>query len=72
MVKERFKNYAMWASLASQVALLIQLVALLVGAPIADDIINGWLGVVDIILGLLATLGIISNPTKPGAKGFNL
>lgn len=62
----------MWASLVSQAALLIQLVALLVGAPIADDIINGWVGVADIILGVLATLGIISNPTKPDAKGFNL
>lgn len=72
-MKTRFKNYALWTSVIAQVALLVQLVAFLgFGLKIEDALIQGWITIGDTVLALLATLGIISNPTKPDSKGYNL
>jgi uncharacterized membrane protein len=72
MTKKRFRNYALWASLISQMALLTQLVALGLGYHIKDEDIKLWVGVLDIVLGILVLLGIVSNPTSPESKGYNL
>lgn len=64
-MKQRYKNYSLWVAVASFVLLLLQTF----GAEIASDkyyeIVNGFLGI-------LIFLGIISNPTKPDSKNFNL
>ncbi|GGH31735.1 phage holin [Paenibacillus segetis] len=71
--KQRFKNYALWVSIASQVILLVQLIGHLTGAfDLTDLMKQNILAIVDVVLGLLSTLGIISNPTKPKSGGYNL
>ncbi|RUT42933.1 hypothetical protein EJP82_21565 [Paenibacillus anaericanus] len=71
--KQRFKNYALWVSIASQVILLVQLIGHLTGAfDVTDVMKQEVLAIVDVGLGLLSTLGIISNPTKPKSGGYNL
>ncbi|MDQ0089666.1 putative membrane protein [Paenibacillus anaericanus] len=71
--KQRFKNYALWVSIASQVILLVQLIGHLTGAfDLTDVMKQEVLAIVDVGLGLLSTLGIISNPTKPKSGGYNL
>lgn len=73
MNKKRWRNYALWVSVTSQALLLIQLIGHLTGAFDVTDIMKqDILTVVDVALGLLATLGIISNPTKPDNQGYNL
>ncbi|MCM3041729.1 phage holin family protein [Paenibacillus motobuensis] len=73
MNKKRWRNYALWVSIVSQVLLLLQLLGHLTGLfDITDVMKNDILAVTDVLLGLLATLGIISNPTKPGGQGYNL
>lgn len=71
--KQRFKNYALWVSIVSQVILLVQLIGHLTGAfDLTDVMKQEVLAIVDVGLGLLSTLGIISNPTKPKSGGYNL
>jgi uncharacterized membrane protein len=53
-------------------ALLAQLVALGLGYHIRDEDIKLWVGVLDGVLGILVLLGIVSNPTSPESKGYNL
>jgi len=72
MKKQRFRNYALWASLVSQLALLVQVLSFAMGWRIEDEQIQAWVAVADVILGILSTLGIISNPTKPDSRGYNL
>lgn len=73
MNKKRWRNYALWISIVSQVLLLLQLLGHLTGAFELTDIMKqDIMTIVDVILGLLATLGIISNPTKPDSSGYNL
>jgi len=73
MNKKRWRNYALWVSIVSQVLLLLQLLGHLTGLfDLTDVMKNDILAVTDVLLGLLATLGIISNPTKPGSQGYNL
>ncbi|RUT46448.1 phage holin [Paenibacillus anaericanus] len=73
MNKQRCRNYALWISVVSQVLLLIQLVGHLTGAfDLTDVMKQEMLAIVDVTLGLLATLGIVSNPTKPNSGGYNL
>lgn len=73
MNKQRWRNYALWISVVSQVLLLIQLVGHLTGAfGLTDVMKQEILVIVDVALGLLATLGIVSNPTKPNSGGYNL
>jgi phi LC3 family holin len=71
--KQRFKNYALWVSVASQFLLLVQLIGHLTGAFNLTDVMRqDILTILDVILGILCTLGIISNPTKPRSGGYNL
>jgi len=73
MNKKRWRNYALWVSIVSQVLLLVQLVGHLTGLfDLTDVMRQDILAITDLILGLLATLGIISNPTKPNSGGYNL
>ncbi|GGF87026.1 phage holin [Paenibacillus aceti] len=73
MSKKRWRNYALWVSIVSQVLLLLQLLGHLTGLfDLTEVMKNDILAVTDVLLGLLATLGIISNPTKPGGQGYNL
>ncbi|MNW15275.1 Bacteriophage holin [compost metagenome] len=73
MNKKRWRNYALWISIVSQVLLLMQLIGSITGAFTLTDLMReDILTIVNVFLGLLATLGIISNPTKPDSSGFNL
>ncbi|AZS14251.1 phage holin [Paenibacillus lutimineralis] len=73
MIKKRWRNYALWVSIVSQVLLLLQLLGHLTGLfDLTDVMKQDILAITDVILGLLATLGIISNPTKPNSGGYNL
>jgi uncharacterized membrane protein len=73
MNKKRWSNYALWVSIISQVLLLVQLVGHLTGLfDLTDVMRQDILAITDLVLGLLATLGIISNPTKPNSGGYNL
>ncbi|MCM3040715.1 phage holin [Paenibacillus motobuensis] len=73
MNKKRWRNYALWVSIVSQVLLLVQLLGHLTGLfDLTDVMKQDILAITDVILGLLATLGIISNPTKPNSGGYNL
>lgn len=73
LTKQRFRNYALWTSLVSQTLLVAQLVAkLFFDYSITEDVSTGIVLLADAILVLLSTLGIISNPTKPDSKGYNL
>ncbi|AJS59191.1 phage holin [Paenibacillus sp. IHBB 10380] len=73
MQKKRWRNYALWISVGSQVVLLLQLIGHLTGVFDLTDIMKqDLLTVLNVFLGLLATLGILSNPTKPNSGGYNL
>jgi len=73
MIKKRWRNYALWVSIVSQVLLLVQLLGHLTGLfDLTDVMKQDILAITDVILGLLATLGIISNPTKSNSGGYNL
>lgn len=73
MNKKRWRNYALWVSVVSQALLLVQLIGSITGAFTLTDLMReDILTIVNVFLGLLATLGIISNPTKPDSSGFNL
>lgn len=73
MNKQRWRNYALWVSITSQALLLAQLLGHLTGAfEISDVLQQDLTTVINVVLGLLATLGIISNPTKPNSGGYNL
>lgn len=63
MNKKRLKNYGLWLSVAS-------LLALILGK--SGIIIEDFNIIVESILHILVLLGIINNPTKPDSKGFNL
>lgn len=73
MNKKRWRNYALWISVVSQGLLLIRLVGHLTGAFNLTNVIKQeLLTIVDGFLGLLATLEIISNPTKPYSGSYYL
>jgi phi LC3 family holin len=73
MNKKRWRNYALWISVVSQALLLAQLLGHVTGAfEISDIMQQDIMTIVNVVLGLLATLGIVSNPTKPDSGGYNL
>lgn len=73
MNKKRWRNYALWVSIVSQALLLVQLIGSITGAFTLTDIMReDILTITNVFLGLLATLGIVSNPTKPDSGGYNL
>lgn len=65
MKKKRLRNYGLWTAIAS----FILIIARKFGFDIPLDEYNE---IVDAGLSILVLLGIISNPTKPDGKGFNL
>jgi uncharacterized membrane protein len=67
MNKQRLTNYGLWVAL---IALGIDIGVYSGLIPVTESaIINGF---GQRILELLVITGILSNPTKPEAKGFNL
>lgn len=60
-MKDKFKNYGFWVSLVSAVIMMLQACGLKIDVPYVNEIITA-------ILGLLVTLGIISNPSS--GSGF--
>lgn len=62
-MKEKFKNYGLWVSLISAVLMILQAIGLKIDLPYVNEIITS-------ILGVLVTLGIISNPSD-GAGYFD-
>lgn len=73
MNKKRWRNYGLWVSVVSQLLLLAQLIGHATGLyEITDSSLQDIMTIVNVILGILATLGIISNPTKPNSGGYNL
>lgn len=73
MEKKRLRNYGFWTALAAQLLLVVQIGAkLFFDYTLTEDFSTGIVLLADAILVVLATLGIISNPTKPDSKGFNL
>ncbi len=73
MNKKRWRNYGLWVSIVSQLLLLAQLIGQVTGLyEITDSLQQDIVTIVNVILGILATLGIISNPTKPNSGGYNL
>ncbi|WP_010276379.1 phage holin [Paenibacillus senegalensis] len=71
--KKRLRNYGFWTALVSQLLLVVQIGAkLLFDYTLTEDFAAEIVLFVDAILVVLATLGIISNPTKPDGKYFNL
>lgn len=65
MNKKRLKNYGLWVAVASLILMIIQMFGVEIAPEKYDQIVNA-------ILGVLTLLGVISNPTKPNGKGFNL
>lgn len=64
-MKKRFKNYGLWIAIASFVLLVLQTFGVDIAPEKYYELVNG-------ALGILILLGIISNPTKPDSKNFNL
>lgn len=52
---ERFKNYGLWVSIAALIPLILQAFGI--------SIIPDYQQIVNAILGILVTAGILSNPT---------
>lgn len=65
----RFKNYGTWVSLISAILLAVQAIGVLVGFTLEDSKINAIMVAVNMILGVLVALGILSNPTTEN-KGY--
>ena len=55
-MKEKFKNYGLWMSVASCIIMLLQACGLRIDVPYVNEIISA-------VLGVLVVLGIISNPS---------
>jgi uncharacterized membrane protein len=63
--KKRLRNYGLWVAVASFVALNLGGFGIDIDLGFYDRFVNG-------LLGILVLLGVISNPTNPESKGFNL
>lgn len=55
-MKSKFRNYGLWISIISAVLMLLQAMGLKFDVPYVNEIITS-------VLGVLVTLGIISNPS---------
>lgn len=65
--KKRLLNYGLWVAVVSLV-----LDILIFQGVITPTQSEFWTATIQRILELLTALGILSNPTKPDGKGFNL
>lgn len=71
--KKRLRNYGFWVALVSQLLLVAQIGGkLFFDYVLTEDMSAEIVVFADAVLIVLSTLGIISNPTKPDGKGFNL
>lgn len=71
--KKRLRNYGFWVALVSQLLLVAQIGGkLFFDYTLTEDMSAEIVVFADAVLIVLSTLGIISNPTKPDGKGFNL
>lgn len=61
-MKEKFRNYGLWISIISAVLMILQAMGLKFDVPYVNEIITS-------VLGVLVTLGIISNPSS--GSGFS-
>ena len=66
--KVRFKNINFWLEIIPAVLLLAQLVMELIGHPLPDllPIQEKLLRIVNVVFGILATLGVITDHTTAG------
>jgi phi LC3 family holin len=65
--KVRIKNKNFWITIIPMVLLLIQAVLAVFGVTIdIGDIGNKILAVVNILFGILATIGVVNDPTTKG------
>ena len=66
--KVRFKNINFWMEIIPAVLLLAQLVMDLIGHPLPDllPIQEKILHIVNVVFAILATLGVITDPTTAG------
>lgn len=77
-LKVRFRNKLFVASFVSQILLLAQLVTAFLSQnfgfdyTVSDDMIDGVMGIVNLVLVILAGLGIVVDPTTPGAEDSEL
>ncbi len=68
----RFKNKAFWVAFIPALLLLIQMIASAIGYEInLGDIGNKLLGIVNALFGLLAILGVVTDPTTDGLSDSN-
>lgn len=65
--KKRLRNYGLWIAV---IALLLDIGVYTGIIPSGDDEALMTFG--QRVLEVLVFLGILSNPTRPGGKGFNL
>lgn len=63
--KKRLSNYGLWIAVAAFILLLLQTFGVEIAPDRFYELVNG-------LLGILVLLGVISNPTNPDGKYFNL
>lgn len=72
--KVRLKNPAFWTGLIGVLATLAISVAQLLGVDISD-VVNGWqsalVALVTAIFGILALVGVVTDPTTSGVSDSN-
>lgn len=72
--KVRLKNPAFWSGLIGVLATLAISVAQLLGVDIAE-VVNGWqsalVALVTAIFGILALVGVVTDPTTSGVSDSN-
>lgn len=67
--KERIKNKSFWLTLIPAIALVVQTIAVPFGYTIDLTELTGQvLAIVNAIFGVLAILGVVTNPTTDGFK----
>lgn len=71
--KVRVKNKAFWVAIIPAVLLLVQVVGAVFGYTLdLGDLGNKLLNVVNALFGVLATIGIVTDPTTAGVSDSEL
>lgn len=78
--KVRLRNKAFWLTAIPQALLVAQLIVGFIsqyvyplGFSITEDMISGFMGIVNVLLLFLGTMGVVIDPTTPGLKdSFNV
>ena len=67
--KVRIKNKMFWLALIPAVLLLVQVVVAVFGFTLdLGELENQWLAVVNAVFGVLAVLGVVTDPTTAGVS----